>query len=138
MECASNGTEKLRIGELANLSNVTKRTIDYYTSIGLLKAERSASNYRVYSIDAVDKLKMIEKCKADSMSLVEIRNLLSTDRVTNTDPNELINSMQTLEKEANKIVEYINENKLNKEDFLRKHLSSESMTLLKSLILLLV
>ncbi|MCP3739306.1 MerR family transcriptional regulator [Rossellomorea sp. BNER] len=138
MECVSNGTEKLRIGELANLSNVTKRTIDYYTCIGLLIAERSASNYRVYNMDAVDKLKMIEKCKADKMSLEEIKKILSEDSEASFESNELKMSMETLENEAKKIVDYINENKLNKEDFLRKHLSSESMTLLKSLILLLV
>jgi len=37
-----------RIGELANIANVSKRTVDYYTSLGLLHAQRTKSNYRIY------------------------------------------------------------------------------------------
>jgi MerR family copper efflux transcriptional regulator len=55
---------------------VSKRTIDYYTSIGLLKAERSKSNYRIYSDEALDDLKFIEECKNLHFPLDEIRRKL--------------------------------------------------------------
>ena len=48
------GTEKLKIGELAAKTGITKRTIDYYTTLGLLKAERSSTNYRYYQVDAIE------------------------------------------------------------------------------------
>lgn len=37
----SDGAVKLRIGDLAKATGVTKRTIDYYTNLSLLQAERS-------------------------------------------------------------------------------------------------
>jgi len=55
---------------------VSKRTIDYYTSIGLLKAERSKSNYRIYTDEALDDLKFIEECKRLHYSLDEIKRKL--------------------------------------------------------------
>lgn len=44
----SDGAVKLRIGDLAKATGVAKRTIDYYTNLGLLQAERSRTNYRYY------------------------------------------------------------------------------------------
>jgi MerR family copper efflux transcriptional regulator len=55
---------------------VSKRTIDYYTSIGLLKAERSKSNYRIYSDESLNDLKFIEECKHLHYPLDEIRRKL--------------------------------------------------------------
>ncbi len=65
-----------RIGELADLAMVSKRTIDYYTSIGLLKAERSKGNYRIYSDDSLLDLKFIEECKKLHFPLDEIKRKL--------------------------------------------------------------
>lgn len=55
------GIEKLKIGELAEKTGITKRTIDYYTTLGLLEAERSASNYRYYPLETIEKLRIIEE-----------------------------------------------------------------------------
>jgi MerR family copper efflux transcriptional regulator len=55
---------------------VSKRTIDYYTSIGLLKAERSKSNYRIYTDEALNDLKFIEECKSLHFPLDEIKRKL--------------------------------------------------------------
>jgi DNA-binding transcriptional MerR regulator len=65
-----------RIGELADRAMVSKRTIDYYTSIGLLKAERSKGNYRIYSDDSLKDLKFIEECKKLHFPLDEIKRKL--------------------------------------------------------------
>jgi MerR family copper efflux transcriptional regulator len=65
-----------RIGELASIAMVSKRTIDYYTSIGLLQAERSKSNYRIYSDESINDLKFIEECKSLHYPLDEIRRKL--------------------------------------------------------------
>jgi len=68
---------------------VSKRTIDYYTSIGLLKAERSKSNYRIYSDESLDDLKFIEECKSLHFPLDEIRRKLEMRKATNIRESEV-------------------------------------------------
>ncbi|MEW9051309.1 MAG: MerR family transcriptional regulator [Neobacillus sp.] len=65
------------MGELAEIAMVSKRTIDYYTSIGLLSAERSKSNYRIYSEESISDLKFIEECKTLHYPLEEIKRKLA-------------------------------------------------------------
>jgi len=43
----------MRIGELAQQAGVTTKTVRYYESVGLLRAERLANGYRDYSDDDV-------------------------------------------------------------------------------------
>jgi DNA-binding transcriptional MerR regulator len=56
---------------------VSRRTIDYYTNLGLLKPIRSESNYRYYTEDSLVRLKIIESLKAGRFTLEEIREHLS-------------------------------------------------------------
>lgn len=65
-----------RIGELAGKARVSKRTIDYYTSIGLLTAERSKANYRIYNENSLKDLEFIEECKKMHFPLEEIKRKL--------------------------------------------------------------
>lgn len=65
-----------RIGELAKAANVSKRTIDYYTQLGLLTFERTESNYRYYSEEALERLRLIQLFKKEKLSLEEIRERL--------------------------------------------------------------
>lgn len=74
------GIETLKIGELAEMANVTKRTVDYYTNMGLLKAERSASNYRYYSVRELERLHRIEEYKRKNLSLEDIKELFNQDK----------------------------------------------------------
>ncbi|WP_179107229.1 MerR family transcriptional regulator [Sediminibacillus massiliensis] len=66
----------LRIGELAEACHVSKRTIDYYTRLGLLNCRRSDSNYRLYDQESVSDLRFIIQCKNNNMTLDEIKNRL--------------------------------------------------------------
>ncbi|MCM3725558.1 MerR family transcriptional regulator [Neobacillus cucumis] len=68
---------------------MSKRTIDYYTSIGLLKAERSKSNYRIYSDEALDDLKFIEECKCLHFPLDEIKRKLEMRKAKNLRESEV-------------------------------------------------
>lgn len=56
---------------------MSRRTIDYYTNLGLLKPIRSESNYRYYTEDSLVRLKIIESLKAGRFTLEEIREHLS-------------------------------------------------------------
>jgi MerR family copper efflux transcriptional regulator len=61
---------------LAEAANVSKRTIDYYTQLGLLHFERDQSNYRYYTEESLQRLKLIVFYKKGKMTLEEIRERL--------------------------------------------------------------
>ncbi len=68
----------MRIGELAARFGLNPKTIRYYEEIGLLKrAGRSESGYRLYGKPDVERLGFIRRAKTLSLSLDEIRDLLS-------------------------------------------------------------
>lgn len=68
----------ITIGKLAKESGVTIDTVRFYERKGLIdEPERTASNYRVYYRDEIDKLRFIRKAKELGFSLGEIQELLS-------------------------------------------------------------
>lgn len=70
--------DDLRIGDVARRAKVNLQTIHYYERTGLLpKAPRTASNYRVYSADAVRRVSFIKRAQAIGFTLKEIKELLS-------------------------------------------------------------
>ncbi|MZP28390.1 MerR family transcriptional regulator [Heliobacterium undosum] len=70
----------LKIGELAERCNVNKRTIDYYTAMGLLApAQRSEGKYRLYDESAVERIHFIRTMQEQRFSLDEIRQMLLGD-----------------------------------------------------------
>lgn len=136
-----------KIGELAKEANVSKRTIDYYTQIGLLHVETtSASNYRLYSEKAIEDIRFIEACKELHMSLQEIKERLELKR-SDTRCNDkqkqclkhaeiLASHMKQLEyeiKELKPIFDQLNEDSQMK---ISDHISSQSKALMKTLNLL--
>nr|WP_307344952.1 MerR family transcriptional regulator [Metabacillus malikii] len=131
------GTEKLKIGELAERTGVTKRTIDYYTNLGLLKAERSASNYRYYDSSAVEQLNKIEQLKAEGMSLDEIKRNMIDDHAEEIDVLELRLKIAGLEKEVSEVLSQLDNGNLENQEFVKKNISKESLSLIQSLLLLL-
>lgn len=56
---------------------MSRRTIDYYTNLGLLKPIRSETNYRYYSQETLIRLKIIEGLKKQRFTLDEIKERLS-------------------------------------------------------------
>jgi len=135
------GNETLKIGELAEMANVTKRTIDYYTNLGLLKAERSASNYRYYSVGELERLRRIEGYKRENLSLEDIKEILKKDKeaasVIEEKGLQLKNKMDGLNEELQEFISLI-EKDGKSELLLKKQISRESMALIQSLLVLLV
>ncbi|WP_053735860.1 MerR family transcriptional regulator [Nocardia sp. NRRL S-836] len=69
----------LRIGELAARAGVSIRTVDYYTTLGLISpAQRTASNYRLYSPADVDRIHLVQRLEVHGVPLEEITAALST------------------------------------------------------------
>ncbi|RFU83464.1 MerR family transcriptional regulator [Streptomyces triticagri] len=67
-----------RISQLAERSGLPATTLRYYESAGLLPAGRTASGYRRYGEDAVQRLEFIASAKLLGLALEEIRGLLDT------------------------------------------------------------
>ena len=68
----------MRISELANRARVTSKTLRYYERIGVLPApSRSASGYRDYRPEALDRLGFIRASQAVGLSLGEIRQVVA-------------------------------------------------------------
>ncbi|MFF4963222.1 heavy metal-responsive transcriptional regulator [Streptomyces sp. NPDC001222] len=65
-----------RISQLAERSGLPATTLRFYESAGLLPAGRTASGYRVYGEDAVERLAFISSAKLLGLALEEIRDLL--------------------------------------------------------------
>ncbi len=69
---------RLTIGELATRAGVNRETVRYYERRRLLpRPSRSLSGYRIYSEDALKRLRFIRHAKALGFSLSEISELLA-------------------------------------------------------------
>jgi len=67
-----------RIGEVASACELPVETIRYYEKQGLLrKPKRTAAGYRLYTDDAIQRLRFVSQAKQLGFSLREIRELLS-------------------------------------------------------------
>jgi Hg(II)-responsive transcriptional regulator len=70
--------EYLTIGQLAKQAHVNRETVRYYERRRLIsRPPRSISGYRVFSDDAVRRLRFIRHAKMLGFSLNEIRELLA-------------------------------------------------------------
>jgi MerR family transcriptional regulator, copper efflux regulator len=125
------------------LSGVSKRTIDYYTSLGLLKAERSKSNYRIYSEEALDDLKFIEECKSMHLPLEEIKRKLDIKKSKQIRESEVekhvsdvTNQMKQLKNELAAILPIIEKLDGPQKEDLANQLSREGSALMQSLLVL--
>ncbi|WP_347551210.1 MerR family transcriptional regulator [Pseudalkalibacillus hwajinpoensis] len=132
----------LRIGELAEVSHVSKRTIDYYTKMGLLQCERSDTNYRFYGKDAIEDIKFIEQCKEMQMTLKQIQQRLVVKKSSQVDTEMISNQvkqvMDKMEylgaelKDIHASVEKLDEATQMK---IKKNLSPQTVALIQSLLL---
>ncbi|MEG0385527.1 MAG: MerR family transcriptional regulator [Solibacillus sp.] len=127
--------EKLKIGELASASGVTKRTIDYYTNLGLLTVERSASNYRYYDCAMIERIHWIEAQKKRGNCLEEIHSLLFPTSMIQEeiDVQDIRLQMRKLEKDVALLMDQLDDNEKQK---LKKKVSPESVALMQSLLLI--
>ncbi len=68
---------RLRVGDLAKITDVTVRTLHHYEQLGLLEpVARSKGQYRLYDADSVARIRWIHKLKSLGLSLGEIQQLV--------------------------------------------------------------
>ena len=70
----------MTVNEVVKIAGVSKRTLQYYDSIGLLSAEkRTRSGYRLFNEESLETLKMIAHYKSMGFELKEIKEILYTE-----------------------------------------------------------
>ena len=132
-----------KIGQLARLSKVSPRTIDYYTKLGLIQPEkRSESNYRYYSDETLKRLERIEMLKREKYSLDEIReNLRQWDKVSHIEHvadklTAIQLHLQQLEKEVKEISPIIEQLKPTQAKSVCKMITPRTAALIEALLIL--
>ena len=73
-----NGGGALRIGELAEKTEVSRDALRFYERRGLLPApQRTAGGFRVYPAETVDRLRFIKQAQMVGLTLQEVAALVS-------------------------------------------------------------
>jgi DNA-binding transcriptional MerR regulator len=73
----SRSEDSLKVGMAAKAAGVGVQTLHYYEHLGLLaKPQRSTANYRLYSPDAIRRVKFIKKAQAIGLTLEETKQIL--------------------------------------------------------------
>ncbi|MFB9327187.1 MerR family transcriptional regulator [Paenibacillus aurantiacus] len=132
-----------RIGELSKLAGVSARTIDFYTSSGLIAPEsRSAKNYRLYSDDTLERLKRIEQMKKDKYSLDEIRakidswQKISPDEHVSSKLTDLQLRLEQLQREVKELEPVLNQLKPKQAQQVFKRIVPSTAACVEALMLL--
>ncbi len=67
----------MKIGEFAKISGLSIETLRYYERVGLLdNPQRTASNYRQYTDQTLERIRFIRSAQALGFRLNEIKSLL--------------------------------------------------------------
>ena len=83
MTAKTGSTSTMHIGELADRTGLSLRTIRHYDDVGLLPATaRTDGGFRVYSEDDFERLMVIEQMKPLGFSLEEMAKILACSRST--------------------------------------------------------
>ena len=73
------------ISQVAGLTGISTRTLQYYDEIGLLKpSETTAKGYRLYGDEVLERLQQILFFKELDFKLKEIKEILSINNENNT------------------------------------------------------
>jgi DNA-binding transcriptional MerR regulator len=69
----------MQIGEVAERTGLSLRTIRYYGEVGLVEpSARSRGGFRLYTAEDVDRLQLIKRMKPLNFPLEEMQRLLAT------------------------------------------------------------
>jgi DNA-binding transcriptional MerR regulator len=68
----------LRIGEAADLLDLTPKALRHYEKVGLIMPARSEGDYRLYSPELILRLQRIKQLQALGLSLRQIKKILET------------------------------------------------------------
>lgn len=73
----SSADKPLRSGEIAHLTGVSPDTIRHYERVGILPAPpRTASGYRMYSREAIERVRLVQRALQLGFTLAELSEIL--------------------------------------------------------------
>jgi DNA-binding transcriptional MerR regulator len=105
----NNAEKHYQIGELANLLELSPRTIRYYEEIGLLNSiKRIEGGKRIFTDKDLQRLKFITRLKHLGLTLSEMLELEDIYQIHRTDKKVLSRILELLDGHAGKIDERIN------------------------------
>lgn len=109
-----------RIGELAKNCGVSPRTIDYYTTMGLIAPSvRTEGNFRLYDESMVERLEWIKKMREQKFSLDEIKERINViygevnEAVLSKQLDTVIKEVEHLQKDLTSLTPLLNKLKQN-------------------------
>ena len=103
------GTKYYQIGELANILELSPRTIRYYEEIGLLNSvKRVEGGKRIYTDRDFQRLKFITRLKHLGLTLSEMVELEDIYQIHRTNRKVLPRLLELLDGHATKIDERVN------------------------------
>lgn len=128
----------MKIGEVAKLSGVSVRTIDYYTTSGLLTVERSAANYRLYPSTVLQTLERIQLLKKQRMSIPEIKKALELDQPLEAEQlvNDVYDEFDCLQQKITRLEEQLKDAPTHMKMQISKALESKMVAIASLLALL--
>ncbi|MCP3764111.1 MerR family transcriptional regulator [Domibacillus sp. A3M-37] len=128
----------MRIGQVAKLSGLSSRTIDYYTQCGLLPVERSSANYRLYPESVLQTLERIKFLKKQRMSIAEIEQVLHEPADKELDPimHDVQDEMECLQKKLTSLEEKLKDAPKEEKERVHKILEQKMMDIMKLLTML--
>ena len=126
-----------KIGDIAQLAHVSKRTVDYYTQLGLIEAKRSESNHRYYTEDTVNDIQLITKYKEQHLTLDEIKQKMNFKRSIRDETifdsiETLINHMEKLDEDFLKLQALKKQLNDSQMKYLNEKVAKNGRSLLKS------
>lgn len=84
------GGEELRVGDVARLTGKTVRALHLYEELGLVEPSlRSKGGFRLYNLDAVERVRWVGRLQDMGLSLPEIRDLLRDWRASGSAPKAM-------------------------------------------------
>ena len=113
------GSKYYQIGELANLLELSPRTIRYYEEIGLLNSvKRIDGGKRIYTDKDFQRLKFIQRLKHLGLTLSEMHELEDIYQIHRTNRKVLSRLLELLDNHVGKIDQRIHHLNRLKEDIL--------------------
>ncbi len=101
---ASNDVQLLKIGDIAQKTEVTMRTLRYYEELRLIEPDhRSKGNFRLYHPNVIHRILFIHSLKKLDLTLEEIRDILGPADTLMTDKAIVDRTRQALQFKKEKI-----------------------------------
>ncbi|MUN62108.1 MerR family transcriptional regulator [Kocuria sediminis] len=93
----------MQIGELAERTGLSLRTIRHYDDVGLLPASRTEGGFRVYTEQDVERLLVVRQMKPLGFTLEEMAELLELLGAEPASPERLADYLERARPERDKL-----------------------------------